>query len=374
MFLWKNIVGVLILILLAPIHLSGQVVTGRIIDKISGLPVEFATAYINGTTNGTMSDQYGAFKLTGVKFPCEVVISHLSYNPFVFALDSYQDTDLRISLSPKVVEINEITIVNQNLRDENIRRFCHGLLGAEKWGEEAILLNDSVLKFQVQHYGENIQERNLIGQTKVFRVTASAPLKIDLPLLGYELQYDLVNYIEKFNPLLDMNVTSILGYSYFKEIFPDSRREERKYRKNRMEAYFFSTQHFTRSLYQKKLMENGYLIFKYTDGQVTKYYEEFYIDSCDCLTYTNDGAMITGLEGEHFLISYYQDSRGYPINLESPIEYYPSARRARFHILSDTCLIRADGSRPGNSIVFDENIGVKRIGASLPDDYIPEYH
>jgi hypothetical protein len=45
---------------------------------------------------------------------------------------------------------------------------------------------------------------------------------------------------------------------------------------------------------------------------------------------------------------------------------------SRIYFLKDTCIIRADGSRPDNSIMFGPKIGDKRIGAMLPDDFQPD--
>jgi hypothetical protein len=96
-------------------------------------------------------------------------------------------------------------------------------------------------------------------------------------------------------------------------------------------------------------------------------YNRFIPDSC--LVYVSDGAIIKGLKNHCFKIRYYCDSRGFPVNPDST--NFTVAERSEIYFLDDKCVIKKDGTRPGESIVFGPGIGSKRVGATLPNNYEP---
>lgn len=360
-----------ILFLISPTSILSQVITGTVKDSITKENVEFATVYINGTTTGTFSDKDGNFalQLPSIIFPCQIVVSHVSYCSKVVTINENSDLYLTIPLTPKVVKLNQVTVVNGNLRKKNIKHFEKAFLGTDILGKKAILENDSVLIFDIKYHEKNIDDHRLKGKPKIFKVESTAPLKINLPLLGYDLRLDLIDFVEKYNPDLKTNLISTLGYYYFIPKEARSRKEEKKYIINRLKAYYYSPQHFTRSLYNKRLSENGYKLYEivYSTEKQGLVYNRFIPDSC--LVYVSDGAIIKGLKNHCFKIRYYCDSRGFPVNPDST--NFTVAERSEIYFLDDKCVIKKDGTRPGESIVFGLGIGSKRIGATLPNNYEP---
>jgi len=360
-----------ILLIIIPIQLNGQSITGTILDSYLHQPVEFATIYISGTTIGTVSNNDGSFIIQSGVFPCKLIISHVSYNTLVINIDQYSKSDLLISIIPKVVEMSEVTIVDENLREKNIQHFKDEFLGTDVWGKNANLGNDSVLIFTVEYYNENTDDSAVIGKLKLFKVEATTPLNINLPLLGYYLQYELISFIEKYNPALKRNIINTSGYCYFKPVDTDSKLKARSFKRNRLRAYYFSPQHFTRSLYNKKLPENGYFVHEILNADATKrpILRNEIADSC--MSYISDEAVITGLKDHSFIIRYCSDRRGIPLNLDETDEF-PSVEISSIYFINNECIIRKDGTRPGESIIFGPGLGDKRVGATLPDNYNPE--
>lgn len=69
-----------LLFLLFPLQTFAQVsITGRVTDADHSQPIPYATIYVNGTTLGTITNISGQFTLERVILPCEIVISHISY-------------------------------------------------------------------------------------------------------------------------------------------------------------------------------------------------------------------------------------------------------------------------------------------------------
>jgi hypothetical protein len=371
---WSKKLRILwLFVLISPLYVWSQNITGTINDSLTNRHVEFAAVYVNGTTIGTVSDKNGTFslQLQTINFPCQIIVSHVSYRTKVISIDENSILNLTISVAPKIIELNQVTIMNKSLRNENIEHFKAIFLGSDKWGKNAILTNDSVLVFKVEYFcNTDTCPPGLIGKPKIFKVESTAPIQIDLPLLGYDLRYDLVNFDEEFNPDLNAYFIHTLGYYFYKTKEAGSKAKENKYKRNRLKAYYYSPQHFTRSLYSQKLPENGYYVYEIVHSDVTnKILINKYIPD-SCLTYTSEGAIIKGLSKHCFYINYYSDFRDFPINM-SKTTFYDQSNYSEIYFLHDTCVIRKDGTRPENSIVFGPGIGSKRVGATLPNDYEP---
>jgi len=200
------------------------------------------------------------------------------------------------------------------------------------------------------------------------KASAKEPLTVNLPLLGYTLQIELVDFIVQYASENGGLQTSFLGYYYFIPYKTEREKDLKKFEKNRQKAYFNSSQHFCRSLYDKKLQESGYQLFEQIIDSISKQklYKEFIID--EYLNYIeNDELQIKGLNNKHFYLFYYGNSKGEPKDLTTQKPWVPI--QSEIYFLSDTCLIRSNGIIPNNSIVFSGAISEKKVGSMLPEDY-----
>ena len=62
------------------------VVSGRVIDKKTKQPVEFAVVRYKGSTEGVATDSSGTFHLTGVATSGIIEVSFLGYKPLEYTL------------------------------------------------------------------------------------------------------------------------------------------------------------------------------------------------------------------------------------------------------------------------------------------------
>lgn len=201
----------------------------------------------------------------------------------------------------------------------------------------------------------------------LFKATALAPLLVDLPLLGYRLRIDLVDFtIEYAN---QQSLCNFLGYYYFQP-YDDGKLSAKKIEKNRELVYYNSTQHFFRSLYEKKLDQNGYRLGVLKDSQLKgiKYFNPVSIDSH--VRYGADNMMqIVGLKDSTFSMIYYGKGNGAPIDLTGRKAAASSFLKSEIFFLNDTCIVIKDGIAPNNNVRFGGEISEKMVGSFLPNDY-----
>lgn len=381
-----------IVLALLPIHMFAQTeISGRLTDAATKKPVEFVTVYINGTTKGTISSEKGNFTLKEVDFPCQIIFSHVGYYPQAISLTTNPKTELKISLKEKNIDIAEVVVKDKNMRARNVELFKENFLGNDEWGQKAKLTNDKSLIFNWEYKkvkmnsGVKMSTQNLNNSTNsnlelapdgtilsitkphILHVSASKPIKIELPLLGYTLHVDLVDFtFEKASTIDNSSTCSFLGYYFFQPITPKSKSQAKKFNKNRVKAFNNSSQHFFQSLFDKKLLANGYRIFeeiKTNDpGEV---FQEIYLDSC--ITTTGNSADIIGFNNRRLHVFYYPSFSGNPIDLTINKGKIPV--QSPIYFMNDTCTIQSNGTITDNSIMFAPFIGTKKVGAMLPDNF-----
>ncbi len=358
-------------------NIDAQQLSGLIYDSETGAPVQYGAVYINGTTIGTISDSLGHFVLGNTDWPDEIVVSHINYRLKLFEPDTGSNY-LEIPLERKYFEIGEVSAKEKSRRAANLAYFNKALLGEDYWGEHAEILNDSVLRFYVTYDSALTADGKEppVSRADTFGVQAFAPLIISLPKLGYILHYDLIAFEERKDTSLGIKIMHTRGRSYYVQQTDASRLQKIQWDRKMKEVYYHSRQHILRSLYDDKLAENGYRIYKVmkdtTGSSYRTVYKEFSFDSCECIVRGDEEGFITGMEGQEFMITYFGLKRK-PLDLtvkEWPYDPYYS----RFIIAQDLCIIRSDGTIPGGMIVFTSQLGDKRFGATLPSNYVPEGH
>lgn len=375
-----------------PLQIFAQVsITGTVTDAINSQSIPYATVYVNGTTTGTITNISGQYTLERVIPPCEIVISHISYETVVIEFEQQSETNIDVVLKPRDVILDDVEVIDKNMRESNLSQFKKRFLGADYWGKGAKIENDSVLVFHREKVSEVESGRLVSGllaadtSSTLFVVNTKGPLLVNLPLLGYKLHINLMHYTE----LQTGNDTDYefhtLGYFYFQPEDNASKRKTNRFERKRLEAYYNSDRHFCRSLFSDRLLENGYMVRydainpKIVIKPNTRDYIIFpNINNSEIEPGTNEldyhiirtdsEVKIVGLKNKNYRIKYYEKNNA-PINLRERGEF-PSST-SQIYFLKDTCTIRADGSRPDNSIMFGPAIGNKRVGAMLPYDFQP---
>ncbi|GAB5551131.1 MAG: hypothetical protein Sapg2KO_07220 [Saprospiraceae bacterium] len=357
--------------------------SGYLIEEDSGKPVEFATAYINGTTIGAVSDGKGFFQLKKIKYPLDLVVSHLSYESAVVHLETAPKEPLQVKLKSRAVNLSSIKVVDNDLRKRNVQQFIENFIGRDEFGKAANLTNDQVLLFnkdyekvkatrgniQINVGGKNINEEGYRERPVNMKVSAQGPLVIDQPALGYKIRVDLESFQLNYAYRLGQSQTVYwLGYYFFEPYKVENDRLQKRYEKNREKAYYHSPQHFLQALYSQQLGASGYQLFQRRKDPDTNetIYERF--DIAPYLKYTDEETLvITDLKDVVLDVLYYPKANGKPKNVTKNAKGAPIQSLIQF--MDPQCVVRADGTMPSYSIRFGGQLAEKKVGAMLPDNY-----
>ena len=383
------------LLSLIPAILYGQnTITGYVVDCKTREPLPSATVYINGTTKGTTTDKDGRFELKDVSFPTTVVFSFVGYKPQARDLDRVPNK-MTVALETND-ELPEV-VISGKVKKRDLNYFKRMFLGDDYWGRNAVIKNEQVITIDISESSRpvEIEDKRAVESseiTTVFRARASEPILIDLPLLGYELYVDLVEFkttntktrcSSGIGGTLDINnrtLCDILGYFYYKPYDNLKRRQAQRIEENRRKAYWNSSQHFLRSFYEDRLAENGYnlftkeLIMEVVNRDTIPVPESFPVDIKEhSLFLGNNRMMIYGLKGPVLFLRYYQQRDGSPLDLKESSDALRHKDFSESTILmwQDTCIFYKDGGVADNNILFGGCISEKKVGACLPDDYTP---
>jgi hypothetical protein len=234
----------LILFILAPFFLIAQqkyALTGSVIGK-GNIAIPGASVFIEGTTLGTQADANGHYSLRNIPpGRHRLVASLVGYLPkMVFIEFPGKTSELNFTLEEDNKTLDEVRVVGSQDKtwEKQFRAFEKGFLGDSYSKKEVYITNREVVDFT-----EN---------EDAFIAKASQPLKIVNKTLGYKITYFMDNF-EKTNSL-----TAYKGLASFEKLVPEDARQERRWQRNRVEAYEGSMKHFLKALVENRLEEEGF--------------------------------------------------------------------------------------------------------------------
>ena len=237
------------LVLLLTASLFSQTrIDGRIVDKSTSEPLVGVNVFFSKTTWGATTDDNGFYTLTNIPAgQYELVVSMIGYEVEreQMIIKSDERFTLNFRLQSRAILMSEINVTAKTDRvwKKNYDRFRRSFLGTSKNGESCLILNEFVLTFD-----EN-------GQ--YFRAKASQPIRIENPELGYRITYILDDFE------IDGTEVRFAGDHYYESMISKSKRQLKKWEKNRKKAYNGSLRHLL-----KTLTDRFDLRFTFNEGMI----------------------------------------------------------------------------------------------------------
>ena len=305
-------------------ELAGGQITGTVREEGSGKPIVNVNVFFDGTMNGTATDSSGNFTLyprTSVKLP--ILVSNIGYYSKTIT-DYSLDQKLMIDLKIRSYDLDAVTVkaFDGMTREEEIKIFKREFLGTNSNAKNCEILNEDDLRFTYS------------SKTRIFKAFCDKPLIIHNKNLGYVLNFLLASFTYAGGQ------TAFSGAQFFRE--DPNLSDIEKIKKARKRTYLGSDMHFIRSIWEGRLAENGFEIYKKRVPIIS-----------DSLIVTNNDQKylrINGIVG---------------INYHSQISYMEGT--------ATPVLIDKNGYfDPNAGVVWTGMIGMQRVGDMLPMEYTDE--
>jgi hypothetical protein len=221
-------------------------VNGRVIDKNSKSPLQGASVFAQNTTFGVATDAEGNFHLKLPNGGYELAVTYTGYeNESIRINNSSSDEKLVIEIREKEKSLAEVSIVvTSEIKDgweKYGNLFNENFIGKTEFSRQTVIKNPEVLKFYFS------KKRNRL------KVLSSEPLLVENAALGYTIKFAIDSFTYEYND----NAAQFIGYPLFEEMQGTSE-QQIVWQQNRRKAYNGSLLHFMRSLYNKKLAEDGF--------------------------------------------------------------------------------------------------------------------
>ncbi|MCJ8155608.1 carboxypeptidase-like regulatory domain-containing protein [Chryseobacterium sp. SSA4.19] len=230
---------ILLFLFLFPLYFSiAQTIKGTVVNdaeqKVSNVNI-----YIDGTKIGTISKEDGSFLLS---LPAgssgNIVFQKENYETLTKPASEVIGKILKVVLlkSNDIEEVSIIPYTEETYRNY-INYFLDQFIGYDR--EHVRIKNQRTLKFSYDK------------KNKILKVKAPKTLIIENKNLGYEIEYNLVNFSADF----ESKIVNCTGSSLFKEV-----KNNHKIKLNRINAYDGSLLHFFRSIYNNTVAADGFIV------------------------------------------------------------------------------------------------------------------
>lgn len=248
---------------------TNYTISGTIIDQETKLPLQGASVFAENTTLGTATDNNGIFNLKLPNGGYSLVISFTGYQTETKRITTTDASaeHLIIDLKKKEKSLDEFVVKASYEVADGLAKygdfFLENFIGKTANSKMCFIKNTDALKF---YYYK---------RSKRLKILATQPLEIINNALGYTIQYQLDSFVHEYNT----DVSIYTGYPLFKEMETSILEQLEKWSSARKEAYNGSILHFMRSMYDKKLKEEGFeiqFVVKHNENETGLVLNDFY--------------------------------------------------------------------------------------------------
>ncbi len=229
---------------------ESYLITGKVMDAVTKLPLLGASVFAQNTTIGTATDQQGNFTLRLLNGGYDLIITFTGYQTVTRRITTADalDKNIVIEVAQKEKALEDVVIKSSNeVKDGLIKYgsfFEENFIGKTINSNQCVIKNKDVLHFYFY------KKKNRL------KVLATTPLEIENTALGYTIKYTLDSFTHEYGTQL----STYSGYPLFKDMPPADEAQKTGWYNNRLKAYQGSMLHFMRSVHDKKIKEEGFEI------------------------------------------------------------------------------------------------------------------
>lgn len=235
---------------LAAFSQAGYTISGKVIDAETKQPLQGASVFAENTTLGTATNDNGYFNLSLPGGGYSIVITFTGYQTETRRVTAGDagNNDIVVEIKKKEKSLEEFVVKSSAEVADGLAKygefFMDNFIGKTANSKQCYIKNKEALRFFYYK------------RSKRLKIITSAPLEIVNDALGYIIKYQLDSFVHEYNTQVSMYT----GYPLFQEMQSSDPVQIEKWNTARQAAYNGSILHFMRSMYQKKLKEEGFEI------------------------------------------------------------------------------------------------------------------
>lgn len=225
-------------------------VRGKVLGAPDKQGLGAASVFFSNTSVGVVTKADGSFVLGPVSNGrYDLVVSLLGYETAkqeVMVGAGVTPAEVVVLLQPRATVLQEVVVQSYDKDGWNKwgEFFLENLIGQTPNADQCQLLNKEAVK--IKHS----------KSTNVLRAFADEPLIIENQALGYKLQYELSLFEYNFRT----GVFYYQGYPLFIPMVASRPAQQKRWDRNREEAYQGSLMHFLRAVFRNKIAEEGFQV------------------------------------------------------------------------------------------------------------------
>ncbi len=234
---------------------------GKVTSSIDMKPLANVNIFIANTMLGAATNDSGYFAIRNVPLGThELVVTNIGFEPrkLTIRLAREKDKEINLKLIPKAVQAPEIQITARREPDwkKHLKKFQKFFLGTSRNASKCKITNPEVLEFREDK------------TANLFMASAGDIIHIENRALGYRLSY----LLDSFN--LSDEMVGYNGKTKFQELLPANRKEQEKWRKNRLKTYNGSLRHFFQALISNQIKKAGFMVSRLPELTDQVFYAE----------------------------------------------------------------------------------------------------
>ncbi len=224
------------------------IVSGKVMNAETNAPMPGASVFAENTTLGTSTDADGNFKLYLPPGGYDIIATYTGFNSSSKRITTNENDPMSFSLRVHEKQMMDIAVVSSSEVKDGWVKYGDFFL-AEFIGKSENSSNCTIKNKEAIHFYFSKRKNRL-------KVTSEEPVLIENKSLGYIIKYNLDSFTHEYNT----NISWFTGSPLFEEIPATDTVQMQQWTEARKKAYDGSILHFMRSVYNKKLKENGFEI------------------------------------------------------------------------------------------------------------------
>jgi CarboxypepD_reg-like domain len=266
----KNLLFLLLAFIAAPaFSQTGYTISGKIIDEATKQPLQGASVFAENTTIGTATNDQGYFtlRLPGGGYSIAITFTGYQTETKRVTAGDAGNNEMVIEIKKKEKALEEFVVKSTSEVADGLQKygdfFLENFIGKTANSAQCYIKNKEALKFFYYR------------RAKRLKILATEPLQIVNDALGYTIKYQLDSFVHEYNT----QVSLYTGNPLFQEMQTADPAQLEKWSAARKVAYNGSILHFMRSMYHKKLKEEGFeiqFIVKNNDRETAIPLKDFY--------------------------------------------------------------------------------------------------